>query len=82
MNDEGTTVDYRVLDRPEILMFLFHPRKEGGYMPRQSAGVDVAIPVEAGVSIGACFHMAGKSDPNILVLPRFFDDPRPVFHVD
>ena len=52
MTDAGTPVDYSVLDRPEILMFLFHPRKEGGFMPRQSAGTDVSIPVETGVSIG------------------------------
>jgi len=66
MNDVETNVDYSVLDRPEILMFLFHPRKEGGFMPRQSSGMDVSIPVEPDVSIGACFHMAGKTDPNIL----------------
>ena len=66
MTDTGTKVDYRVLDRPEILRFLFHPRQEGGFMPRQKTGMDVSIPVDAGVSIGACFHMAGKACPNIL----------------
>ena len=60
------TVDYSVLDKPEILMFLFHPRQEGGFMPRESSGLDVSIPVGTDVSIGACFHMAGKADPNIL----------------
>jgi len=66
MTDAKTNVDYSVLDRPEILMFLFHPRQESGFMPRQSAGIDVSIPVAPDVSIGACFHMAGKADPNIL----------------
>ena len=66
MNDAGTNVDYSVLDRPEILMFLFHPRKEGGLISRPSAGMDISIPVEPEVSIGGCFHMAGKNNPNIL----------------
>ena len=66
MNDTGTNVDYSVLDKPEILMFLFHPRKEGGFISRESAGVDIHIPVGPEVSIGACFHMAGKNNPNIL----------------
>jgi fermentation-respiration switch protein FrsA (DUF1100 family) len=66
MNDAETNVDYGVLDKPEILMFLFHPRQEGGFMPHQSSGLDVSIPVGTDVSIGACFHMAGKTNPNIL----------------
>jgi fermentation-respiration switch protein FrsA (DUF1100 family) len=66
MNDPKSEIDYSILDRPEILMFLFHPRQEGGLMPRQGSGMDVSIPVEPDVSIGACFHMAGKTDPNIL----------------
>ena len=66
MSDVDTKVDYSVLDRPEILMFLFHPRQESGFMPRQSAGIYASIPVAPDVSIGACFHMAGKADPNIL----------------
>jgi pimeloyl-ACP methyl ester carboxylesterase len=58
--------DYSVLDRPEILMFLFHPRAEGGFNPGAGTGQDVAIPVETDISIGARFHMAGKNNPNIL----------------
>ena len=59
-------MDYSVLDKPEILMFLFHPRKEGGFLPRHDTGLTVSIPVETDVSIGASFHMAGKTNPNIL----------------
>jgi fermentation-respiration switch protein FrsA (DUF1100 family) len=66
MNDAEKSLDYSVLDRPEILMFLFHPRQESGFRPRPSKAMDVSIPVETNVSIGACFHMAGKDDPNIL----------------
>ena len=66
MNGDAKTMDYGLLDRPEILMFLFHPRKEGWGMPGQSPGLDVSIPVETDVSIGARFHISGKTDPSIL----------------
>lgn len=67
-------IDYSVLDRPDVLMFLFHPRPE----PRRSVldrapedeiippKKDVLIPVEPDVTIGARFHMAAKSVANIL----------------
>jgi len=67
-------IDYSVLDRPEILMFLFHPRPEPrmpGYTSIQPDAVftherDLLIPVEKDVAIGARFHMAEKSGCNIL----------------
>ena len=67
-------IDYSVLDRPEVLQFLFHPRPEPSGSPLQatdSAGLigvekDILIPVEEGVVIGARFHMAGNSGANIL----------------
>ena len=69
MNDISN-VDYSVLDRPEVLQFLFHPRPEPG-PPAVQAGAaeiekDIQIPVEEGITIGARFHMAGKSGANIL----------------
>ena len=61
------TVDYSILDKSEVLMLLFHPRGEGGFMtPRKTSGTDVSIPVETDVNIGARFHMAGKNYANIL----------------
>jgi fermentation-respiration switch protein FrsA (DUF1100 family) len=66
MEDAKTDFDYSVLDRPEILMFLFHPRSESDFMPRDMVGLDVSIPVETDVAINACFHMAAKTAPNIL----------------
>lgn len=66
MEDENNTIDYSALDRPEILMFLFHPRSESDFMSRERAGLDVSIPVGTDVSIGASFHMAAKTAPNIL----------------
>lgn len=66
MNDNKTDIDYSVLDRPEILMFLFHPRAESGFVHHEKSGQDVSIPVETDVQIGACFHMTGNTNPNIL----------------
>ena len=59
-------IDYSNLDRPEVLMFLFHPRQEwrdtepGGHVE------DIMIPVEEDVFIGARLHLAQKSGPVIL----------------
>jgi len=69
-----TNTDYSVLDRPEVLQFLFHPRPDlapSAVQSAESAGPgkveqDIQIPVEEGVAIGARFHMAEKSGANIL----------------
>ena len=59
-------IDYALLDRPEILMYLFHPRPEFG-RPASVSGVrDILIPVESEVAVGARFHLTGKSASNIL----------------
>ena len=59
-------IDYSVLDRPEILMFLFHPRPEWGSSGPGPSAEDVLIRVEDDVAVGARFHLAGKEAPNIL----------------
>ena len=56
--------DYSVLDQPRVLAHIFHPRPEDGF--RQTTDNDLRIPVERDVHIGACFHEAGKTCPNIL----------------
>ncbi|MCP4567626.1 MAG: alpha/beta hydrolase [FCB group bacterium] len=58
-------IDYSFLDRPEILMFLFHPRPEYGSRAGEAAG-EVLIPVEADVVVGGRFYISGKDAPNIL----------------
>jgi pimeloyl-ACP methyl ester carboxylesterase len=59
-------IDYSKLDRPEILMFLFHPRPEwGDYRPETSVG-DMLIEVEKDVAIGARFHEGEKDGPCML----------------
>jgi fermentation-respiration switch protein FrsA (DUF1100 family) len=59
-------VDYAILDRPEILAYLFHPRQEWTAPGGSSSAQDVMIPVEPDVMVGARFHMMGKPSPNIL----------------
>jgi len=59
-------IDYSRLDRPEILMFLFHPRSEWGELQAGGAAEDMLIEVERNVQIGARLHPAGKADPVIV----------------
>ena len=59
-------IDYSLLDRPDILMYLFHPRPE---WDRSQSGIDaedILIPVEEDIVLGARFHMVKKTAPNIL----------------
>ena len=62
----NSKVNYTALDRPEVLMFLFHPRRELETTGTISHGIDIMIPVEKDEKIGARFHMAEKQSPNIL----------------
>jgi hypothetical protein len=59
-------IDYSVLDRPEVLMFLFHPRPEWGSPKRSPSVEDMVIQVEKDAVVGARFHLTGKEAPNIL----------------
>jgi len=59
-------IDYSLLDRPEILMFLFHPRPEWGSPRTTSSTEDILIQVEKDVVVGARFHLTGKDAPTIL----------------
>ena len=63
---ERSDSDYSLLDRPEILMGLFHPRPEYGSIARAANTIDVLIPVESNILVGGRFHMTEKSAPNIL----------------
>lgn len=65
MNDT-TEIDYSLLDRPEIVMSLFHPRPEWAPSETNESIQDILIPVDKDVSIGGRFHTAGKTAPNIL----------------
>jgi len=58
--------DYSGLDRPEILMNLFHPRPEWKQTGDQNAGEDILIPVEDGIVVGARSYLCAKTGPTIL----------------
>jgi len=58
--------DYSHLDRPEILMRLFHPRPEYGAREKPENAIDLLIPVEGDLVVGGRFHLTSKSAPNIL----------------
>lgn len=57
-----STIDYSVLDRPEVCMFLFHPRPESASADEK----DMLIMVEDDIVVGGRFHMVKKEAPNIL----------------
>ena len=59
-------IDYSLLDRPEVLMYLFHPRPETGRSILVSEDPDIMIPVDALIAVGARFHLTAKSACNIL----------------
>ena len=65
MNDQPEP-GLSILDVPEVLAVLFHPRPELGAAPALPPSCDLMIPVEAEVSIGARFHIADESAANIL----------------
>ena len=86
--------DYSLLDRPDVLQFLFHPRPELPLPPIQAADSadstpaksDILIPVEEDVEIGARFHMAAQSGVNILFfhgngeIVADYDELGPLYH--
>jgi pimeloyl-ACP methyl ester carboxylesterase len=66
--------DFSVLDRPEVLAVLFHPRPEPGAAERVSSETqasapgttDVLIPVAQAAVVAARFHLAGPTAASIL----------------
>lgn len=58
--------NYSALDQPEVLQFLFYPRKEWEQGPSGLFAQDLMIPVEADVAVGARFHFTRPEAPNIL----------------
>jgi fermentation-respiration switch protein FrsA (DUF1100 family) len=59
-------IDYTALDRPDIVMSLFHPRSAWGASAPHLTVQDVRIPVEKNITVGAQVHMAGQANPVIL----------------
>ena len=62
-----TQIDYAELDRPEILMLLFHPRPEWASPEPVPGCHDVTVPLkDDGFTLGAKFHLSEASAPAIL----------------
>ena len=57
--------DYALLDRPDVLMRLFHPRAETGYAGHES-GRDLLVSVEKDTVVGTRFFEAGSTAGTIL----------------
>lgn len=64
MNELFGRDNYSLLDRPEILQFVFYPRRE--WTPVPSGASDFFVQVAEGVRISCRFYPAGKKSPNIL----------------
>ncbi len=58
--------DISLLDRPEVLRVLFHPRPEPDDASPPEGAVDLMIDVGDGIDIGARCHMADPSSPTLL----------------
>lgn len=59
-------VPYAVLDRPDILNVLFHPRAEYPAASSVPSATDIDVPVAPGVTIGGRFHLHDQRYANIL----------------
>lgn len=55
-----------MLDRPDILLRLFHPRPDTTPLGTAPGRLPIMIPVQENIAVGACFHLAGKKATNIL----------------
>ncbi len=58
--------DFALLDRPEVLRFVFYPRKDMFARPTVENATAHMIPVDEGVSISCRFYLADRKAPNIL----------------
>lgn len=63
---DTSSIDCSAFDRPEIILTLFHPRGESGWSPSGTAFEDLAIPTEAGVTIGGRFYFSSAASPTML----------------
>ena len=59
-----TTTDYSVLDRPEISMNSFYPRRN--WTPTPTGAQDFAIPVAGDISLSCRFFPVAQAQPTIL----------------
>lgn len=78
--------NYGVLDRPEVLRVLFHPRKIVGISGKKDGFEEIRIPVEDDIHVGARFHVPHINAPTILFfhgngeIAHDYDDIGPIFN--
>ena len=58
--------EFSLLDRPEVLLFVFHPRKDIPNKPMAGNAKTYLIPVDQSISISCCFYAGDESYANIL----------------
>lgn len=54
------------LDRPEVLQFVFYPRRDFAQQPDSANFMACSIPVDEAVSISCCFYFGSEKYSNIL----------------
>ncbi|MBN1103730.1 MAG: alpha/beta hydrolase [Deltaproteobacteria bacterium] len=59
-------IDYSVMDRPEVLHLLFHPRPEWGRSQHAEGMEEIHVPVEGEITLGTRFFISGLHAPNIV----------------
>ena len=58
--------ELEALDRPEILQFIFYPRRDFSDKSASSNVIAGSIPVDETVSVSYCFYASENNSPNIL----------------
>jgi alpha-beta hydrolase superfamily lysophospholipase len=58
--------NHPLLDDPEILQYVFYPRKDDRPIPSAPNATNVVVPVEGEISIGCRFYHAQERGPSIL----------------
>ncbi|WP_020589994.1 alpha/beta hydrolase [Desulfobacter curvatus] len=82
--EKDHTNPYAALDHPQVLQFLFHPRRD--YTGKALSHKEHLIPVDQDIEVGAAFHLADPSFPNILFfhgngeVVSDYDDLGPIFN--
>ena len=59
-------ISYEELDRPEVLMFLFHPRPEWGEPLSELPFEEIHVPVARDVTVGGRFYLRKRTAPTLL----------------
>ncbi|BBO73977.1 hypothetical protein DSCW_13940 [Desulfosarcina widdelii] len=85
MNDK-IRADYFALDRPDVSMFLFHPRKSSPSAENRDNFQEIRIPVAEDIAVGARFHLADAGGATLLFfhgngeIVADYDDIAPLFN--